>query len=300
MQHSFNDSQIRVLKPFGFVFIVVVIIVLLVVTISQLSTLAKSVSALQNYLTIKDRDFSAATGESSAEEIAITDATNSSTIGKIINDASDCPFTYTKLSMDSEKAFGDTLFIVQFFPNELKSQAVGSCLYMRQNNVYSVIAGSPNWKGYSVVAFVQDRYVLATQGCGTECNSTYLIDITNKASHVLASSPYNIVTADKRWFISCDRQLYAQYGDDSQIVQTNMCRAFNLMTFETLLFAPSIYDPYSKDEIVKTNLENYWYDVDQENLIVKGNELTVKFVDKRNNTKYSRIFLIDKEFVEKK
>lgn len=198
----------------------------------------------------------------------------------------DCDFISDKESFDREYTFNNLNFVEKSFGT------FGWCLYKKDGNNYKTVGFGDNHRGIEPMAFVQNKYLIYGEGCGTVCYFVRYLNIYNYNKEELMFVQYSELSDDNKWLIKYNHYFTEKENDDEYLAS-----AINLNNFETINFAKNnclnkdcdfIFDFDSVDLV-----DNEIKLIDNKNGILK-----VPFINKKTGEKIYRTFDMKNNFKE--
>lgn len=252
-----------------------------------------------------------------AQRIAIEEKNENKVMGisdkseekEFIESIDDCQREYIPDSEpsaeDSVQKLNNAMFIHRRFRGY--GNKVGWCLYYIHENSITLVGGSVNHRGIKIIAFVQDKYVLYGQGCGTECHYITIIDISDFSyEKIIDFTPYYELSDDSKWLIFYHRA--SRTPKESDFFSDHECefmaKAINLNTFQEVKFAENLY--FNNGNIENYDKYNgYWIDVYSVNYSERFNFLdeqkgivVIPFIEPETGRKTTRSFDLNNNFKE--
>ncbi len=205
-----------------------------------------------------------------------------------------CPPTYTASEGDVSHTVNRKKIILQLFPNENNLNLWASCVYTQRDGVWQNIYGNKSHKGLTLLATVQNKYLLLGQGCGTECYHAFLLNIDQQSTVYIPTSPYFKISNDSKWLVTCDRTVVYD-KEKPERINPKMCRSISLTSLQTYQFATNPY--YSDFKITDEKLfDQYQLNIDDP-IAFERNRVLIRFIDGEDNIA-ERSFSISEDFKE--
>lgn len=146
---------------------------------------------------------------------------------EIINDIEDCKDLYNaEYGYTIESNFQNVHFITKIFSGH--NNKVGWCLFQKNKDDHKLVGFGDNYKGINPIAFVQNRYLIFTESCGSPCQFIRALNTKNYEDiQDVGFSVYYEISDDQKWLIEYDHSLYGR-----NITNEYLAKAIDLSNFE--------------------------------------------------------------------